>query len=330
MSHRSSQGWWATIALGTWVAVGIQPELSTAAETNQALVGVLEEVPGVYVGESSHFGVRALFINDAGGWHAFPHECANAECLALITARYPKETRWAISFEGRMLGNVSARTPRDFGFYAHIGIQNLSDGQQAPTLGTQSADYSGFNGTVVYRPLLATTGAAKPTPAHGGWKLQAVSPRDAERVWPLFQRLVPLIDDCRLDAHGEYVPSDGRAPQVNELEIANKWANRFGGALMHARIRPDVFKECDGPMSHRSDYWYYREPSGAIWLLPGQDIQSGDSEPQADLIMPLDFVDILGDGRDEALFLMAGYDAGGYALFYEDFHKAAIFTWIYH
>ncbi len=45
--------------------------------------------------------------------------------------------------------------------------------------------------------------------------------------------------------------------------------------------------------------------------------------------MPLDFLD-LGDGHDVAMFLMGGYDMGGYALFFDGFHKVAHFTWIYH
>lgn len=80
-------------------------------------------------------------------------------------------------------------------------------------------------------------------------------------------------------------------------------------------------------MSHRSAYWYYRQSDGLVWLLPGQDTFVADKTgPYADLVMPLDFVDILGDGNDEALFLMAGYDAGGYALFYDGFRKGLHFS----
>jgi hypothetical protein len=35
-------------------------------------------------------------------------------------------------------------------------------------------------------------------------------------------------------------------------------------------------------------------------------------------------------GKDEAIFLMAGYDRGGYALYYDNFRKVAVVSWIYH
>ena len=229
------------------------------------------------------------------------------------------------------MGTVIARTPADFGFFARIGIQSVADGGKVPMLGGKSMDYSGFVETPVQRPLLAMAGPANSGPAHGDWKSTAPDSRDAQSVWPAFQQSVPLIDDCRLDARGEFIPSDGRAPRLAEFEIASKWVSRAGDALLHARIRQDAFRDCDGPMSHRSAYWYYRPRNGAVRLLPGQDTFVSDpSSPYGDLVLPLDFVDILGDGHDVALFLMAGYDAGGYALFYDRFQKVSTFQWTYH
>ena len=75
-------------------------------------------------------------------------------------------------------------------------------------------------------------------------------------VWPLFQRSVPLIDDCRLDARGEFIPSNGRAPKLKEFEIAGKWVSRSGDALLHARVRPNTFSVCDGPTSYRYALFY--------------------------------------------------------------------------
>jgi hypothetical protein len=102
-----------------------------------------------------------------------------------------------------------------------------------------------------------------------------------------------------------------RAPQREEFEIADNRVDRHGSAILEARIRPDVFENCDGPLSHVSDYWFYREAGGKVRLLPGQE--GGE---RAGLIMPLDFADVTGDGKDTALFLMSGYNAGGYALFF--------------
>ena len=51
---------------------------SVAATDSQLLVGILEEVPGVYVGEASHYGVRVLFQQDGENWRSFPDECGKA------------------------------------------------------------------------------------------------------------------------------------------------------------------------------------------------------------------------------------------------------------
>jgi hypothetical protein len=307
---------------------------SVAATDDQLMVGILEEVPSVYVGESSHYGVRVLFRQDGENWRSFPDECGTTDCLASITSQYPPVTQWTISYEGRPLGAISARTPSAFKFYSHIGIQDVEAGQSPPVIGELSADYSGFQETPVHRPLIATTNATQLGPAHADWNSQPAKPSDLKGVWPSFLRLVPLIDDCRLDSHGEYIPSNGRTPHRNELEIANKFVNRAGEAILQARIRAIAFKDCDGPSTYRTEYWFYRESTGKIWPLPGQAhgiAGAGASKDQhAELAMPLDFVDIRGNGGDVALFLMAGYDAGGYALYFDGFRKVATFTWLYH
>src|SRR5208283_17786 len=61
---------------------------SLAATDDQLLVGILEEVSGVYVGESSHYGVRVLFRQDGENWRSFPDECRTVDCLASITSQY--------------------------------------------------------------------------------------------------------------------------------------------------------------------------------------------------------------------------------------------------
>ena len=307
---------------------------SVATTDSQLLVGILEEVPGVYVGEATHYGVRVLFQQDGENWRSFPDECRNADCLASITSQYPVFTRWSVSYEGRPLGTIAARTPSDFKFYSHIGIQDIEAGQSPPVIGVPTADYSGYQETPIHRPLMATTNAPQLGPAHAGWTSQPANPSDLKQVWPLFSQLVPLIDDCRLDSHGEDIPSNGRAPHRNELEIAKKLVNRGGDAIFQARVRAIAFKDCDGPSTYRTEFWFYGETTGKVWPLPGQTpgisgAGAGKAE-RAQLAMPLDFVDIRGNGGDVALFLMDGDDAGGYALYYDGFRKVATFTWLYH
>ena|ERR1017187_1741463 len=82
-----------------------------------------------------------------------------------------------------------------------------------------------------------------------------------------------------------------------------------------SRLRPPglidaaIHKDCDGPKAFPEQLWLYVDSSGRTWPLPEQ---LGSN--QLELIEPLDFVDLLGDGFDEVLFLAAGYDAGRYVL----------------
>jgi len=312
------------LVLGAWL---LAPSGANAREAaDGTLLGVLEEVPGVYVGESSHYGVRVLFQNVGDEWRVFPDVCENTTCLASITAKYPVKVQWTILRKGRPVGTVAAHTPEDFKFYAHIGLQDLDPGQSVPDVGPRSAKYSGFEETPVSRPLVATSGPVVPAPSHGDWKSAAAESSDVARVWTSFRNVVPLIDDCRLDSRGEFIPSNGRHPRRNELEIASKWVNSAGDAIIQARVRSFAFKDCDGPPSHASEYWFYRESSGNLWPLPGQSSR----DTRAELLMPLDFVAMPVNDRDVALFLMSGYDAGGYALYFDGFRKVAMFKWIYH
>lgn len=84
-----------------WTAIAIlafSPQAGLAqTSVDRALIGVLEEVPCVYAGEASHFGVRVAFEHASGGWRALPHDCGNPACLPSIAAEYPQETRWTIS-----------------------------------------------------------------------------------------------------------------------------------------------------------------------------------------------------------------------------------------
>jgi hypothetical protein len=300
----------------------------------QITVGVLEEVPGSHLNEPPHYAVRAVFQLVAGRWQTLPDYCDTTGCLASITSRYPARLNWTISYQGRSLGSLWAQTPSDFAFYADVGQQRVEEPDRVPTIGAPSIDYSGFQETPLHRPLLATVGAMHPTPARGDWRPRTPDPAELPRVWPTFRRLTPLVDDCRLDAKGEYIPSKGRPPQRDELEIAATWVNKDGDAILQVRVRPAAFANCDGPSEHPSEYWFYQDTKGGLRPLPGQGTDTSTDKAEIDsrarLVTPLDFVDLQGDGRDVSIFLLAGYDAGGYALYFDNFRKVVRFTWLYH
>jgi len=98
------------------MAVGIVPP----AHGDDVLLGILEEVPGRYVGDLQTTRVRAVFTHKKDGWAAFKSDCDVPECLTSATTGYPKEVAWFVGFDGRQIGRVVARTPSDFASYSHI------------------------------------------------------------------------------------------------------------------------------------------------------------------------------------------------------------------
>jgi len=303
------------------------------ADPNKITIGVLEEVPGVYLNEPSHYAVRAVFQQTEQGWQTLPNFCDAEACLTAITSSYPKRLEWTISYQGRALGTLWARTPANFAFYAHIGQQDVEDPARVPTLGPPSVDYSGYQETPLRRPLLATAGATRLGPARTDWRARTPASADLPRVWPMFRHLAPLIDGCRLDAKGEYIPSKGRPPHRDEIELASSWVNNNGDAILRARVRPAILANCEMP-DHPSEYWFFKDAKGSLRPLPGQgsdtSTEKAEIDSRARLVMPLDFVDLQGDGQDAVLFLLSGEDAGGYALYFDNFRKVERFTWLYH
>ena len=293
------------------------------------LVGVLESLPRADPVESARPRVRVVFRHAAAGWEALPHDCPDVECLTTLPAQYPPRVRWTVSLAGLTLGTISARTPADFSAYASIGLQDIVSRGAVPTVGKQATEYAGFLNEPRYRPLLVTSGRQRPIRSSAGWKPGVPDPEDLDRVWPVFKHLIPRIDNCELPAgpseEGAPTPPLWRGPKRLDLEIPVAWVARNGDALLRVMVREEVFKECDAPRTLPSQLWLLRRANGQIRTLPGQL-----ELDRAELVMPLEFDDLLRDGKDEILFMTAGYNQGGYVLYYEGFRKFVKYSWQYH
>src|SRR5438445_6980405 len=123
------------------------------------VLGVLEDVPGKYQGESDSRRVRVVFEKDGDSWKAFPSACPDQDGLKIIASEYPAEMTWIIAFDGKNLGQVTSRTPTAYDFYSDVGLQNITSTGPIPTVGKKSAEFTGFGsfGTPVERPLVANS-----------------------------------------------------------------------------------------------------------------------------------------------------------------------------
>jgi len=299
-----------------------------AAADSPFLVGVLEGMPRADAGESKRPRVRVVFRHAAAGWEAFPYDCPTVECLTSLPAKYPPRVTWTVSLAGLTLGTITARTPADFGAYASIGLQTIVGRGVVPTVGKPAIEYAGFLDEPRYRPLLTTYGRRRPLRSSAGWKEGVPDPDDLNRVWPIFRQRIPRIDNCELATDtgeaGVAARPVWRTPKKWELEIPLAWVARNGDALLKVIVREEIFKECDGPRTLPSQLWLLRRSNGQIRTLPDQL-----EVDRAELAVPLEFDDMLRDGHDEMLFMIAGYNRGGYVLYYDGFRKFVKYMWQY-
>ena len=92
------------------IFLALSSSVAKAAEQN-VILGVLEDIPGVYAGEPNFYRVRVVFQKNGENWQAFPSKCSNQSCLMIVSGQYPSKVARTIAFDGRKLGQVTAQTP---------------------------------------------------------------------------------------------------------------------------------------------------------------------------------------------------------------------------
>lgn len=150
------------------IRVSSQQVSKSSEPIGSVTLGVLEDFPGEYAGESDFRAVRATFKRVNDDWQAFPTKTKTYRDLESLPMSYPKEMTWTITFDGKNLGTVMSQTPSHFRFYSEIGIEHITSKDPIPTVGSRSKDYSADSYTPVYRPLVAVSQPNTSDPE--GWK----------------------------------------------------------------------------------------------------------------------------------------------------------------
>jgi hypothetical protein len=284
----------------------------------ETLLGVLEEVPGSYAGDANSMHLRVAFRKQAGAWQAYPSDCPDQACLERSAAAYPAETQWLISFDGRALGQLNARTPARFEQYSDIGLQDIPAGQTVPVVGKPELAFGGFWGQPLHRPLPATTQEHYSDPEH--WKPLRPSADALRALRNQFRARFGKL--CRIDPHDEtqlrpYAYTDG------EIQLVKAYAASNGAMI--ARLHLEGAATCPhGEAGQDSeagqgldDPWFVAGADGALRYL-----DSG--------IWLVDAADYDGDGHTELLFAIDRYNQGGYELYYDGFARRAVFQYAFH
>lgn len=273
-------------------------------------LGMVQDVPGVYAGESHSTKVRVLFFHQGNHWQAFKSNCENSECLIIVTKDFPVEVTWYVGFDGRQVGKVTAQTPKEFNFYAHIGLQDIIKGS-APVIGKASEEFSGFGGESVHRPLVAVSKPNFHDPQ--GWKRYPVTPALIKLARQVMRKSAPNL--CK-EGPSDIQPLIPFHYGGRDLEVsAHKSAN--GSLLLTISVNNAYnCKGGDGDGGYDSQMFAIGSAGDVKYLGPG--------------LILVDAGDYDGDGSSELVMSLSRYNRGGYVLFSSTFVEEARFEFGYH
>jgi len=274
-----------------------------------ALVGVLEDISSRGDGQPDARRIRILFRKTVDGWRAFPSNCPDQGCLQRIASAFPGRVRWTVAQNGRNVGTVEAQTPKSFDHYSEVGLQAIMPGQPVPAVGERSFDYARFDLDIAYEPLVTVSPDNVRDP--DAWTGRSLSHDLASGLRREFRVKFPDVTNCigPNDAVQRWQYSDEDI-RIRDVYVS---ARRWTTATVFLEDR------CDGgrPDPPFRNQLITVDPSGRM-TFAGEElafVDAGDYE---------------ADGQSEVLCIINGYNHGGYALFYDDFKRRAVFEFSYH
>lgn len=281
-----------------------------ASRQKAILLGILEDVPGHYAGQPDIKAVRLAFEKVGEEWKAFPSECPDEKCLKTISSEYPGAVTWTVTFQGRPLGRLSARTRREFSFYSDVGLQDILDAGPIPAVGKKSEENGGFLGAAVYRPLIVTSETFSGDAEH--WESTRLPLDLASSVRRAFRRKFLRVTNCKDPDQNRAVPW---VYHDRNILITRSYSSLSHWFIVQIDLTP---YRCDGPPDEAFlNQWFAISPHAQItWL--------------GKAMWFVDAGDYGGDGTSEVVFSIAGHDEGGYELFYDHFGKHSSFEFSYH
>jgi hypothetical protein len=290
-------------------ATAQQTENGNELQANPVL-GVLEDIPGLYSGKPDFRVVRAAFKKVGDHWEPFPTQTKSYLDLQTLPKSYPKEMKWTIAFDGRNLGTIISRTPSRFEDSSEIGIEQITSHGQVQTVGNKSIDYAVFRHTPVYRPLVAVSHPNFADPDQ--WKAASLSLSLVSAAREQFRNKFPKVSNCK--SPEENIPRPW-SYRDEDVKVAKAYSSKNGWSVIELNLTGN----CDGDQGQDAFHgqWFAIDPSGPVKFL-GEDmwlVDAGDYD---------------NDGMSEILFSIDGDHTAGYRLFYQEFRKSAEFVFNYY
>jgi hypothetical protein len=298
------------LAVTLFVALVFALPPGASGQVQPTLVGILEDNPGHYAGNPHYRDVRVVFRKVGTRWFAFPNNCPDQDCLKAIAAKFPAQVNWTVSFDGKQVGQVVSKTPPFFDFYATVGQQTIVGSTAPPIIGKPSADFAGFLGEPVFRPLVAISELNYRDSED--WKPIRLSTDATAAVRKAFRSRYPKVTNCSQ----QDIEHEKPWPYTDaNIKIDKVYASSRHWLIVEVALSEN---ECDGPSDEAfSSQWFVVTPEQNVRFLGSNMwlVDAGDYD---------------NDGKSEQVFSIDDYNRGGYKLFYDDFSKHATFEFSYH
>jgi hypothetical protein len=285
--------------------------ICAGATAQETILGVLEDNPGHYAGDPNFRSVRTVFAKNGNEWHPLADDCPDQKCLISVTARYPRELTWTVSFDGSDLGQVTSRTPDDFRWYSSIGQGEIVSDGLVPTVGKRSVEFSGYIGAPLYRPLITNTKPYYKDP--DAWRPFNPSQDLTTRLRQEFRKHYPKL--CRTSEADES-KLESFAYRDEDVEVIKAYTSKRGLSIARMHLQAIECNDIEAGFDIE-DPWFVVDVRGSVRYLDAGMwlVDAGDYD---------------NDGQSEVLFSLASDNVGGYELFYDEFTKRVRFQFNYH
>ena len=199
--------------------------------------------------------------------------------------------------------------------YYHYGLQDIKTAaSRIPRVGQPTYQFmTELDRESVHRPLVLVSQPNYEDPEV--WKPYETTPDDIQSVIPTLRQEIPSIPQC--DKAGRVVSRNDRYPDET-VGLVKAYRSRLAEILIAVRLDRELFACGEGvEEAQRTAHWFHRGESGQVRFL-GNEME------------PVDAGDYDRDGGAEFMFMVKGYNRGGYRLFFDGFSRYAEFLWSAH
>lgn len=258
-------------------------------------------------------GLRLAFVNTADGWTAICDASKDKNNGCKFDAG--RSSQWFVTSGGKQIAQIKAQGWLDNDYSSETGLLKIRGA--VPRAGKRDHLFGGWPDAKVYPALIATS--VQPGTSNR-WRSVYPEKMTMAAILPVLKKHVPVIPDCRGGGQNDSRP--GRAPTASDVHVFGTWTTKNGEILVQAGLKPELVKGCDFTADALADVWLYDDGNAGPRGLPALIADEATHQ----LIAIGDFA---GDGPEEALFFLSGYNEDGFVLYYDHFQKAATFIWGY-